>query len=292
LGEFELPKQRFDHVHIDIVGPLPSSEGFRYVLTMIDRFSRWPEAVPISDQTAEQVSRTFHEHWVCRYGVPRKVTTDRGRQFESNLFRKLNQLYGTQRIHTTAYNPKANGMVERIHRTIKAAIMAHANPQWTKSLATIMLGLRTSFRAEPGCTPAEMLYGCNITLPGEFFTKSTQATDEAEFIQQLREMMRKMLTTPGLKHSNSPIYVQKELKDCTAVFVRKDRVKAPLEQPYSGPYKVIKRNEKYFTILIKQKPETVSIDRVKAAHQASEEPEVSPSEIITKSGHRIRFMVQ
>jgi len=82
------PTKRFEHIHTDIVGPLPISNGYRYCLMVVDRFSRWPEALPVENITAETMHRAQHlfRDWMTRYGVPVRITTDQGRQFEAELF--------------------------------------------------------------------------------------------------------------------------------------------------------------------------------------------------------------
>lgn len=112
-GEFELPKSRFEHIHMDIVGPLTPSHGFKYILTIIDRFSRWPEAVPIKEITADTVATAFYANWIARFGSPRTLTTDQGSQFETALFKALTNLIGAQRTRSSPYHPAANGIIER-----------------------------------------------------------------------------------------------------------------------------------------------------------------------------------
>ncbi|GFX48562.1 transposon Tf2-6 polyprotein [Trichonephila clavipes] len=94
LGTFALPDARFSHIHVDLIGPLPSSEGKSFCLTIVDRFTRWPEAVAIENITAETVSRAIFDTWISRFGCPVYLTTDQGRQFEAALFQRINEIPG------------------------------------------------------------------------------------------------------------------------------------------------------------------------------------------------------
>ena len=122
LSKFATPNNQFEKVHLDLVGPLPPSQGYIYLVTVIDRLTHWPEAFPIPDSTAPTVARAFVSKWILGFGVPSTITTDRGCQFESTLWKELMKLLGTMRLRTTAYQPIANGIVERFHRQLKAAL--------------------------------------------------------------------------------------------------------------------------------------------------------------------------
>ena len=89
LLSFPAPKACFQIVHVDLVGPLQSSRGFSYLLTCIDHFTRWPEAIPITNTTTEAVIQVFLNKWVSRFSVPSTIATNHGRQFEYHQWTNL-----------------------------------------------------------------------------------------------------------------------------------------------------------------------------------------------------------
>jgi RNase H-like domain found in reverse transcriptase/Integrase core domain/Integrase zinc binding domain len=124
-----MPARRFAHVHVDIVGPLPVSQGFSHVLTMIDRSTRWPEVVPLSSTATPACVHALLQAWVSRFGVPAVLTSDRGPQFTSALWAGNCEALGI------THHLEANGMLERLHRRLKDALRAReAGARWSEHL--------------------------------------------------------------------------------------------------------------------------------------------------------------
>jgi transposase InsO family protein len=267
IEHFNATTNRFEHIHIDLVGPLPVSDGFRYLLTCVDRFTRWAEAIPLSDLTAETVAAALVTGWIARFGTPLRITTDRGRQFESHLFRALSNITGMTHLRTTAYHPQANGMVERFHRQLKAALRCHGDDSWTEALPWVMLGIRATWKEDLKATPAELVYGTTLRLPGEYLSPPPVTPESSSsYIDRLRRRLAKFRPVQPTHHGQHAVFVFRDLATCSHVFVRHDAVRTPLQQPYDGPYEVISRQDKCFTIHRAGKNVVVSIDRLKPAY--------------------------
>ena len=263
------PAARFSALHVDLVGPLPVSEGMSYLFTVVDRFTRWPEAIPIPDAKTETCARALIRHWIARFGVPTDLASDRGAQFTSDLWKELNKLLGIQHCTTTAYHPQANGMVERLHRQLKASLKARAiHPRWMDELPFVLLGLRTAWREDPDCSPAELVYGSSLHVPGEFLpsTSAEQTTPSTEFLRNLQGYMRTALPPPPNYHGAQRDQVSTNLSSTGYVYVRRDGYRKPLTRPYSGPHRILETGEKFFILDLNGKRDSVTVDRLKVAY--------------------------
>lgn len=306
LQEFDSPSDRFSHLHIDLVGPFPPSDENRYCLTIVDRFTRWPDAIPIRDMTAVTVANALTSGWISKFGVPKIITSDQGRQFDSQLFSELMRTLGIRHFKTTSYHPQANGLVERWHRTLKASILCINTEKWTSYLPMILLGFRTTFKEDLGASPAELVYGTTLRVPGEFFDEQVVSKTETQTVIDLRNSMETLRPTHTSWHCKPKTFMHKDLKMNSHVFIRDDSIRPSLSHPYNGPYEVLERNPKFFKIQIGKRQVNISIDRLKPAYlpelndsqpdpmtrslpqPSLLQPLPQPSKV-TRSGRNVRF---
>ena len=129
LERLPAPTKRFSHIHIDVDGPLnPPCEGKNTLLTIIDRWTGWPEAFHVTMHcaaaNANPCAKVLVREWLSRLGVPDIMTSDRGSQFVSDLWLDVCSLMGIARYPTTSYHPQHTGKIERMHRSLENSIRA------------------------------------------------------------------------------------------------------------------------------------------------------------------------
>jgi len=275
-----VPHRRFAHIHVDLVGPLPPSDNFTHLLTIVDRSTRWFEAVPLRSTTAADCAAALFFAWISRFGVPAQITSDRGVQFTSALWSSLCERLHIQHSLTTAYHPESNGMLERIHRRLKDALRARATgPSWVADLPWVLLHLRAAPREDTGLSPAEALYGSPLVLPGQFLEAPEDPSPK--FFADLRSSIAASNPAPA-RHNVSekerqPSVLPSSLLQAEFVLVRRDSVRPPLSPLYDGPYKVLQRSQHFFKIQMGERSDNVSVHRLKAAYMpASAVPALPP----------------
>jgi transposase InsO family protein len=163
-----VPTQRFSHIHVDFVGPLTvSKEGFRYLFTIIDRSSRWLEAIPLTSMETDTCMEALISNWIARFGIPAIITSDRGSQFTSSIWAATCQQLGVKHITTMAYHPQSKGMVERVHQHLKEGLKARgAQADRPQHLPWVLLNIRTAPKTDSNTSAAEMVYGAALNPAG------------------------------------------------------------------------------------------------------------------------------
>ena len=273
VGEFVVPNRRFEHVNVDLV-TMPLSNGHRYLLTVVDRFTRWPAAIPLKDASTDSVMEGFAHGWIANFGVPASITTDRGAQFTSAVWTELMTTWGIKTHTTTPYHPEANGMVERLHRRLKESILAlgHDEPEkWFWRLPCTLLAIRTTLKPDIGASPAELVYGEGLAVPGTLLNESVPDDASQQRLQRataerLRLEVERLQPTSTSNHRRPRVQLPENLRTSSHVFVKRGGIVTALQSPYTGPYRVVERMEHYFRVSIPGRgTESISISRLKPA---------------------------
>jgi transposase InsO family protein len=171
LGEYLECNGFLDVFSLDTVGPLPVSErGNKYLLTFIDHFTRFCDAIPIVRQDTETVAREFVTKIVVQFGVPKKLLTERGANFTSSLLQETCRLLRIKKLQTSSYNPQANGICERMHKLL-IDMLSHFVRKDAKNWDEYVAYAVMAYRAMPHCStnysPYYLVFGRDMRLPIE-----------------------------------------------------------------------------------------------------------------------------
>jgi hypothetical protein len=175
LTPIEVESEPFKRIHIDILGPISMSmEGNRYILAIVDAFSKWLIAEPMERQTAEIVTNIFVDRCVAQHGIPEVIVSDNGRQFVGETFREVSKFLQCEHRTITPYNPKANGQIERQNRTIAQMLSNYVNDSgsdWDKHLQKVIFAYNTSKNAATKNSPFALLFHREPRLPTDVALK-------------------------------------------------------------------------------------------------------------------------
>ena len=189
----------FESVSIDILGPLPKSRrGKRFLLVITDRFSMLTAEVPLRNVNAYSTAVAFCEAWVFKYGPPRTLLSDNGKQFASRFFLSVCQLLGVTNAFTSAYHQQANGQVKRYNRTNLSMLRCYVEEHqddWDRYASALTYAYNNHVHRSTGTTPFELIL--SRSPPPFSFHKAIRQRpamdkrDRHEFLRQLDEAIQK-----------------------------------------------------------------------------------------------------
>ena len=189
----------FEIIAVDITGPHPTStRGNRYIVTATCLFSRWSEAYAVRNHTAPIVAKVLMDNIFTKFGMPRRLLSDLGVEFESQLFGELCQRMGIENIRSTAYKPSTNGCVERFHRTLNsmlAKVIDDNQKDWDDRLPSVMAAYRASRHASTNFTPNVLVLGRENRAPVDIVLGIVKGEEHHcdsydEYVEQLQKRMR------------------------------------------------------------------------------------------------------
>ena len=249
-----------ERVAMDVLGPLPvSNRNNKYIVIIGDYYTKWVEVFPLPNQEAKTVARVFFDEFVCRFGTPTFLHTDKGRNWESALFKELCLLLNVKKTRTSPYHPQSDGFVERFNRTLEHMLSMYVNDNqndWDDHLQHVMLAYRSSVQETTGYTPHFLMTGREVSLPVDlmFGHIPEPARPVPEHVAHVRKSLQ---AAYELVQQTTQVH-QRRQKDCYdrrvhgSAYTEGDRVwlhipwtkrgrSRKLHRPWQGPYRITKK---------------------------------------------------
>ncbi|KAJ8030959.1 hypothetical protein HOLleu_27522 [Holothuria leucospilota] len=261
LGSMPLIDTPFKRVAIDLVGPLDpvTDRGNRYILTLVDFETRYPEAVVLLRIETERVAEALLEIFSCM-GVPSEILSDLGTQFTSDLMREVGRLLSVTQLHTTPYHPICNGLVEKFNGTLKQMLrrMCHERPRdWNRYLPALLFAYREVPQESTGHSPFQLMFGRSVRGPlsilrelwtGEGIEEEVRST--YQYVIDLRDRLEATckLAQEELKKAVRRYKKYYDTRARERKFKRDDKVLLllptdanKLKMQWRGPYTIVER---------------------------------------------------
>ena len=257
LEPMPLINEPFKRIAVDIVGPIipASASGYKYILTVMDVATRYPEAIPLKSIDTVSVAEALVSIF-CRMGCPEEILSDMGSQFVSELMGQVHRLLSIKAVTTSPYHPQSNGMIERFNGTLKCMLRKVVQDQpreWDRYIPSVLFAYRELPNASTGFSPSELLFGRQARGPmyllAKTWTGETGEEDKTMF-QYVFDLKNRLedtckLATENVRESAERYKKFADRKAKARSFAEGDRVlvllsdeKNKLQMKWKGPCSV------------------------------------------------------
>ena len=213
LEKMPIISEPFSRVAIDIVGPFApaSSRGHKYILTLIDYATRYPEAVPLKNIDTISVAEALMDIF-SRVGIPYEILSDNGTQFKSDLMAEIHRLLSIKALYTSPYHAACNGLVERMNGTLKSILkkLCTDHPQdWDRYIPAALFAYRELPNDTLKFSPFELLYGRTVrgplTILHELWSRDDLNPEVRTTYQYVFDLINKIEEVAKLAANNADI---------------------------------------------------------------------------------------
>ena len=247
----------FKLVAFDIVGPIPrSSSGYKYILTMMDLYTKYPEAIPLKRVDNEAVLEGMMEVFT-RHGIPERILTDQGTVFMSRLTKAVCSTLGIDQIRTTPYHPQSNGALERWHACLKGMLKrSEADLKyWDRHLKYLLFAYRDTPHCITGFSPFSLLFGREVKGPltlvhSSWLEGESEGVEASVWVTALKQQMALMsevvtekekVAKAKMKQVFDKSAKEKSFNVGDLVLIRKPGLKGKLGDSWDGPYQILEK---------------------------------------------------
>ena len=238
-------KDPWDTLSVDIVGPLPADRRHEFIIVFVDCFSRYTVLVSASNHTADTVSDALLRHVVPYFGTPRRLLSDRGREFVGDVWGKFTHSLGIQRVLTSPYHPDGNSINERSHRTMNNMLRARLlrdlpSRKWVVEIPGIMLALNAMVHEPHGFSASMIATGREPSLPPdveEDACASPSTEDPVAYVEMIRQRLHlthQQMTPPPAPVATNPYHEE----DLIFVMTTPPERTSKLSPRWKGPFLV------------------------------------------------------
>ncbi|XP_066969216.1 uncharacterized protein [Macrobrachium rosenbergii] len=246
----------FKEVVIDVVGPLPRTRGGNeYLLTMVDRVTRFPEAIPLRSIRGEKVVEALFGFFT-RFGIPKVLQSDCGTNFTSKFFKKKMVELGVSHV-TSSYHPESQDQVETFHQTLKSVFKKfciETGNEWDKEVPYALFAIRSVPNESLGFSPFELVFAHCVHGPldvvREHWEGETPEANVLDYVSSLQGKLRRdwNFAQANLRKSQTVMKSNYDIGTKIRIFKPGDCVLVllpipgnPLKAQFSGPWSVLKK---------------------------------------------------
>lgn len=283
--------QPMDIISIDSIGPFPESkEGYQYVITIIDDFTRFVELFATKSTTAIEAAQVLVQHF-GRYGIPNQIRSDNGSQYVNETINNLMEILEVERDLITPHSHEENGIVERANKEIIRHLSAilydkdHQTSDWPIYLPLVQRIINATKHEAIGMSPAQLLFCNNVQLDRGLFIPAESNDQHQNMNEWISKMVQRQQEVIEMaKRVQSKVISERQSKQLSSestkfavnslVLLRDPNRKDKLQTRWIGPFRVVNVNNDTYTIqhLINQRTRKVHLSRLKQFQEGAEDP--------------------